>query len=183
MRVPDTDKCRPTSDKVREAVFATLKPFLKPETLFLDLFAGSGAMGLEAASRGVGAVTLVDTVTYSIEENVERLGLKAICHIWRGDALRYLAQNRKQAFDVIVMDPPYAKTVLLETCLKEVVRFSLLREGGLIVVEHAAASKLTLPQELACIRSKAYGDTRVGYVGWLAYNPFEIRRFTAEQFT
>ncbi len=110
LRFPDSEGLRPTPDRVRETLFNWLGQDLSGQHC-LDLFAGSGALGFEAASRGADKVTLVESapkVLAALRENAQMLNNPPQLEIIRGDALQYLA-SKPSKFDVIFLDPPYHK--------------------------------------------------------------------------
>jgi 16S rRNA (guanine(966)-N(2))-methyltransferase RsmD len=109
LRFPDRPGLRPTPDRVRETLFNWLGQELTGRRA-LDLFAGSGALGLEAASRGASEVVLIDSDRQAVEalrENVRSLGLDRV-EVLRGDALEFLRSDRRE-FDVVFADPPFAE--------------------------------------------------------------------------
>ena len=108
---PAGDLVRPTADRVREAWMSIVSPLL-PGARVLDLFAGSGALGLEAASRGAESVDLVEMAGPSLKviaQNIESLGAEDRVHVHRADALRFIAPLAAHAYDVAFCDPPYDK--------------------------------------------------------------------------
>ncbi|HYG05308.1 MAG TPA: 16S rRNA (guanine(966)-N(2))-methyltransferase RsmD [Stenotrophomonas sp.] len=108
--VPDLPGLRPTSDRVRETLFNWLMPRL-PGARVLDLFAGSGALGLEAVSRGAASACLVERdpdLAARLREQVARLGAAAQVDVVQDDALRWLARAPGQRFDIAFVDPPFA---------------------------------------------------------------------------
>jgi 16S rRNA (guanine966-N2)-methyltransferase len=110
LRFPDSEGLRPTPDRVRETLFNWLGQSLDGE-ICLDLFAGSGALGLEAASRGAGKVVMVEMggrVAAALTENVEMLKAGPLVEIKRMDALQYLSSTQVK-FDLVFLDPPYHK--------------------------------------------------------------------------
>ena len=134
IRFHPTGALRPTPDGVRETVFNWLSPFIHGARC-LDLFAGSGALGFEAASRGAGAVTLVDhqhRVCHDLTRNCEALGADQI-QIVCSDALGYLRQINDQ-FDIIFIDPPY-NSLLVNQALRALQRQSIMAPDGLVYVE------------------------------------------------
>lgn len=172
--VPSAASIRPTTDKVREAVFDVLTHTYGNDASFpfrrgLDLFAGSGAMGIEAMSRGAEALTFVDdnpTAIKTIRQNLEICGFNLKAVVLKTNvfaAIRRLAGQR-QSFDLIFVDPPYDSSLALET-LQAIDETVLISEGGLVVVETSkrallngiglALKSLTLSDE------RRYGDTVV----------------------
>lgn len=152
---PDT---RPTGDRVREAVFNLVGPV--DGASVLDLYAGSGAMGLEALSRGAQSAVFVESdrdACRTIQRNLDKLGLDR-AEIACRDALRYVAGEHRR-FDLILVDPPYdvveSVAVRLALYLPEV-----LAENGLVVLESSARDEPTLPP-LAIRSSRRYGSARV----------------------
>jgi 16S rRNA (guanine966-N2)-methyltransferase len=149
---------RPTSDRVREAVFNLVGPVDGASAL--DLYAGSGAMGLEALSRGAASVVFVESdrdACRTIERNLEKLSLRG-AEVACRDVLRFLAAERRR-FDLILVDPPYdvveSVAVRLATYLPAV-----LAESGLVVLESSSRLEPELPP-LALRTSRRYGSARV----------------------
>jgi 16S rRNA (guanine966-N2)-methyltransferase len=107
---PSDKRVRVTTDRVREALFAILSPTLQGARV-LDLFAGSGILGLEAISRGAECVDFVDILPASlsaVRRNVATLGLEEQTHVYRGDALRYVERLEEGAYDLAFADPPFS---------------------------------------------------------------------------
>jgi 16S rRNA (guanine966-N2)-methyltransferase len=147
---------RPTSDRVREAIFAILASVEGAHVL--DLFAGSGALGLEALSRGAAGATFVEndpTAAKTIERNLEKLGLEG--RIVRSDVRRYIAGTDLR-FDVVFVDPPYEMVESLRMPLAEHLP-RVLSEGGSVVFESAAGVQPELPLRVQSTRR--HGSTRV----------------------
>ena len=148
---------RPTGDRVREAAFNLIGPV--DGARVLDLFAGSGAMGLEALSRGAESVTFVESdraVCRTIAENLERLRLTG-ARITCGDAVWALRQDRR-TYDLVLVDPPYEQWPALEPKLAEHLPRALAPDG-LVVVETGARTEPTLP--LSQRTSRRYGSARL----------------------
>lgn len=128
---------RPTSERTKEAVFSMLQ-FEIADSHVLDLFAGSGQMGLEAASRGAAKVVLVDGGKKAVEivkRNVTKTRLDAFCEVRGEEALSFLRRcNEKESFDIIFLDPPYASN-LIDEALKLLIQRNLLKKGAFIVCE------------------------------------------------
>ncbi len=152
---------RPSPDAVRETVFNWLQ-FDIASARCLDLFAGSGAMGFEAASRGAARVTMVEshpTAARQIEANRELLGATDLIDVFPGTVERFLHGN-SQAFDVVFMDPPFRGNLLRETCalLAECHPFS---DDALLYVESASTEgALPIPLTWHIIRQKDRGAVR-----------------------
>ncbi len=149
---------RPTSDRVREAAFNLIGPV--DGAAVLDLYAGSGAMGLEALSRGAAGAVFVDSdreACRTIERNLTKLGLQGAEVVCR-DVLRFLAAERRR-FDLILVDPPYD---LLESVAMRLALYlpPILAEHGLAVVESGAATEPQI-ETLALRTSRRYGSGRV----------------------
>lgn len=131
---------RPTTDYLREVVFSILGNVEDWEVL--DLYAGSGAVGLEALSRGAGFVDFVDFSQNSIKtmiRNIEKLKCKETCRIHRKKVSAFLRVCDKK-FDLIFLDPPYEKDLVNKT-LELIFEFSLLKPEGMIIVEHSRLEK------------------------------------------
>ncbi len=123
----------------------------------LDLFCGTGAMGIEALSRGAARATLVDTRTSVVRRNVRELGLEDRCRIVRGDAIRHLRRERGR-FDLVFCDPPYRLADRLAAQLDQLVP-DRLREGGRLILETAARRPMELG--LPLLTERRYGDTLI----------------------
>jgi 16S rRNA (guanine(966)-N(2))-methyltransferase RsmD len=135
---------RPTSDRLREALFNILAPHIEGSQ-FLDLCAGSGAIGIEAISRGASQVTFVEqsrSACSVIRDNLASLGIKGQAIVCRDAAwaIRSLASKGAE-FDIIFFDPPYASGIY-RTVLNLIARENLLAEKGVVVVEHRAKTPL-----------------------------------------
>ncbi len=156
---------RPTTDKVKESIFNIIGPYFDGGQ-GLDLYAGSGGLGIEAISRGLDKVIFVDQNPKAVEViqlNVAACRFEDKVEIYRNDAKRALKAISKRGvkFDVIFLDPPYAKQRLEEE-ITFIVENQLLLNEGIIVTEHDAS--LTLQQSIAstmCVRQEIYGDTGI----------------------
>jgi 16S rRNA (guanine966-N2)-methyltransferase len=146
---------RPTSDRVREALFSILGDVEAASVL--DLFCGTGALGIEALSRGASGATLVDTHTSLARRNVAELGIGERCEIVRSDARVFLRRERRW-FDLVFCDPPYRLADRLRGDLDLLIP-NVLAPGGRLIVEGAARRPLRL--SLPAITERRYGDTVV----------------------
>jgi 16S rRNA (guanine966-N2)-methyltransferase len=151
---------RPTSDRVRENVFNIVAPWVEGARV-LDLYAGSGAMGLEALSRGAAAVVFVESdvdAVRAIERNLDRLRLTG-ARVVRADATTGLAQETAagRKYDLVLADPPYAMTDY-DPLARQLAH--VLADDGLLVLESAARTEPELAR-LVVRTSRRYGSTRV----------------------
>lgn len=142
LKTPDGLHTRPTADRVKEAMFSILQ-FELPGTAVLDLFGGTGQLGIEALSRGAKNAVFVDEwdkACLLIKENLRRTKFEAQGKVVRSDYLSFL-RSCKESFDIILLDPPYAE-VFLENALKCITEIDILRSGGIIVCERPAEKEL-----------------------------------------
>lgn len=152
---------RPTTDKVKEAIFNMIGPYFEGG-LCLDLYAGSGGLGIEAISRGAEKVIFVDHDKIAIQtiyDNLKAVAVEEQCEVYRNDANRALKAitKRELTFDYIFLDPPYARQKLSDM-LSIIAEQKLLKEDGMIVCEHD--SKFSLPEQIDNLRRvkvEAYG--------------------------
>jgi 16S rRNA (guanine966-N2)-methyltransferase len=158
---------RPTSDRVRQAVFNVLEhgaPRLDFEGLrVLDLFAGTGALGLEALSRGARFCLFVEEraeARASIRRNVEGLTLTGITKIWRRDATKLGELGTLAPFDLVFLDPPYGRG-LGEQSLAGLIAGGWLAPEAVVVLEEHADQDVTLPASFSLLDERAHGDTKV----------------------
>ena len=142
LKTPEGMQTRPTADRVKEAMFSIIH-FDIPGAKVLDLFGGTGQLGIEALSRGASGATFVDhseAACRLIRENLRRTKFEAAGKVIRGDYLEYLSHCREQ-YDIILLDPPYAE-VFLENALKRITEIDILRSGGIIVAERPVGKEL-----------------------------------------
>jgi len=154
IHAPKGTVTRPTSALLRKTVFDICRPYLE-NARFLDLFAGSGAIGLEAISQGAASATFVDqdrNALACIRENIQLLHLEKCSSILKGDVVITLKrlQKEKENFDIVYIDPPYAKTAPLPLILELLDKGSLLAEGAIVFIEEGTPPLFdlqTLPLE------------------------------------
>jgi len=157
-------KVRPTSDRVREAVFSALGGV--ENATVLDLYCGTGALAIEALSRGAGHATLVDRDTRAALGNVQSLGLAGRTELIKTDVLKWLASDERRAtgaFSLVFLDPPYRLADRLGQQLDSHLP-ALLSDEGRLVVESAARSPLEI-SSLELLRRRRYGATDVAFYG------------------
>lgn len=142
LKTPDGMHTRPTADRVKEALFSIIQ-FDIPGARVLDLFGGTGQLGIEALSRGARSAVFVDEQEAAcklIRENLRRTKLDREGTVVRSDYMSYL-QRCKEDFDIIFLDPPYAEE-FLENSLKKITEIDILRYGGIIVTERPMGKDL-----------------------------------------
>lgn len=142
LKTPDGMLTRPTADRVKEALFSIIN-FDIPGARVLDLFGGTGQLGIEALSRGAQSAVFVDAREEScklIKENLRRTKLEQSGRVTRSDYLAYLERCREQ-YDIIFLDPPYAE-VFLENSLKRITEIDILQSNGIIVTERPLGKEL-----------------------------------------
>ena len=167
LAAPHGRATRPTADRVREAIFNVLAHgidgFAFEGTRVLDGFAGSGALGLEALSRGAVHALMVDddaAARAAIRRNAEALGVIGLVRIWRRDMTRPGPCAPLNPFDLAFLDPPYGKG-LGERALAGLVEGGWLKPGAVVVLEEAAAAAVAVPAGLVELDRRRYGDTQV----------------------
>lgn len=176
LAAPKSQNVRPTSDRLRESLFNILAHgYNDPVTgaRVLDLFAGTGAFGLEAVSRGAAFALFIDDGAEAralIRQNVEALGLGGVTRVFRRDATRLGAVHPNEPFGLVFLDPPYRKG-LAEKSLAS------LRDGGwlaldaLVIVEEATDAGLVVPQGYAEIERRRYDDTEFTFLRAKNFDP------------
>ncbi|HET6625470.1 MAG TPA: 16S rRNA (guanine(966)-N(2))-methyltransferase RsmD [Nocardioidaceae bacterium] len=168
LRTPTGESTRPTSDRVREAMFSTLDAWFGSIAglRFLDLYAGSGAVGLEAMSRGAGVATLVEhdrRTAALIRHNVKAVGFSRV-EVVASTVARALAHPPRAPYDIAFLDPPYAlSTADVGDALVAMRAHDWLGRDALVVVERSTRDELTWPEGFASERSKRYGETTLWY--------------------
>ena len=142
LKTPDGMLTRPTSDRVKEALFSIIQ-FDIPGAKVLDLFGGTGQLGIEALSRDASSAVFVDEredACKLIKENLKRTKLEQNTRVVRSDYMAFLNSCREK-FDIIFLDPPYAE-VFLENSIKRITEIDILQSGGIIVSERPLGKEL-----------------------------------------
>ncbi len=165
--VPRGRATRPTAGRVREALFDILGDSVH-KTVVLDLFAGSGALGIEALSRGAGAAFFVEagaTAVGCLRRNLENLGFDAQSTVIKTDSLAYLQKKASASgsFDLIFADPPYTIDMkFYRSLLAMVGRQGILRPRGRLILEHPArGGEVEAPPEWIPVEHRRYGETAI----------------------
>jgi 16S rRNA (guanine966-N2)-methyltransferase len=169
LATPQGSKTRPTSDRVRESIFNILSHGVTGLDIHharvMDLFAGTGAMGLEAMSRGARFCQFVDESAEArglIRRNADALGIIGQVKIWRRDATELGPCAPQPGFDMVFADPPYGRG-LGEKALASLVSGQWLNSGAIVVLEESAKAEFTPGPGLELIDEREYGDTKVRF--------------------
>jgi len=165
------DRTRPTSDKVRESIFNILSSRIG-SAVVLDLFAGTGALGIESASRDAAAVVCIDdspAAIQTIQKNVSAFSIESIVKIIKWDISRNLGciRSSQPPYDLIFMDPPYGRG-LVEKALKNLHRSQSVKQGATLVVEHS--KREPVPGDLPFLDitdQRKYGKTLVSFLTYM----------------
>jgi len=160
LKTPDGEATRPTADRVKEAVFSILQ-FEIPGMSVLDLFGGTGQLGIEALSRDAKNAVFVDSQDDAcklIRENLKRTNFQSQAKVVKSDYLVFL-KNCRDKYDIIFLDPPYAED-FLENALKMITEIDILQSGGIIVTERPLGKALlTEFNGFICSKDYKYGKT------------------------
>jgi 16S rRNA (guanine966-N2)-methyltransferase len=169
---PRSQSIRPTSDRLRESVFDILAhrfDDVVTDAAVIDLFAGTGALGLEALSRGAARALFVDDGSEAralLRGNIETLGLGGVTRVFRRDATKLGAAPPGETFSLAFLDPPYGKG-LAQPALAALIEGGWLAKDALVVIEEAAGAEIELPPALAREDARRYGDTQFVFARYL----------------
>lgn len=171
LAAPPSDKTRPTSDRLREAIFNILTHAYDVSIVgarVLDLFAGTGAIGIEALSRGALFALFVDDSAEArgvIRENVTELGLAGRTRLFRRDATKMGAVGANAPSSIVFCDPPYNKE-LAQKALVSCAEGGWLERGAFIIIEESKKSAIKLPEGFEEQERRAYGETEIIIAIW-----------------
>jgi 16S rRNA (guanine966-N2)-methyltransferase len=177
LAAPEGARTRPTADRVREAVFNILEhgiaDFAIPSVRVLDLFAGTGALGLEALSRGAAFCLFVEEDAVArglIRRNIETLGLTGTTKVFRRDATNLGRPGSLRSFGLVFLDPPYEQG-LAQRALASAAQGGWLAPGAIAVVEDSRRATIGLPPNFLPLEQRIWGDTQVLFVRLTAMAP------------
>lgn len=166
LETPFNNHVRPTTDKVKEAMFSILMPYLTGANC-LDLFAGTGGLGLEALSRGADFCVFCDNDRNSIaltKENIRKCGAEDRSNVIYGDYMKALERSEGK-YDIIIIDPPYDSGIYAK-CLTSIEKLDLLGDEGIIIAEHEKNGVLSDSYgKLFKIKERRYGKTILSMYG------------------
>ena len=179
LKTLEGEATRPTSEKVKEAVFSAIQFDIEGRR-FLDLFAGSGQMGLEALSRGASHATFIDASADAVaiaKENAKKTGFFAESHFLASDYRNYIRKAaEKDAFDIVFIDPPYAERIAGDA-VERLLRASLLKPAALVITESEEedvfAGKEDVRERFELLKSKKYGRTYITILRLISDDPTE----------
>ena len=160
LREPSGMDIRPTTDKVKEAMFNIIQFDIEGRNV-LDLFGGSGQLGIEALSRGAESAVFVDNAQASLKliaENLKTVGFENRARVIKGDSISFLASAEK--FGLILLDPPYDSD-LLDRALQNIIKFDKLKENGIMVCESKAEKQLSVTEPYYLSREYRYGKIKI----------------------
>ncbi|MCI5727469.1 MAG: 16S rRNA (guanine(966)-N(2))-methyltransferase RsmD [Clostridium sp.] len=162
---PPTLETRPTLDRVKEAMFSMIQGYLM-DAIVIDVFAGTGSLGLEAASRGAKEVHLIDKSAQTfplLKQNIDNLGFADFCFCYNSDSYSVIKSEKIKSkfFDIIFIDPPYCKEMIPEV-IKIVSENNMLSDDGIIVTKIDSIEEAYEGyQNIELIKKKKYGNTTV----------------------
>ena len=173
LQAPDDMSIRPTSDRVRESVFNILAHGIPDFSLdgarVIDLFAGTGALGIEAVSRGAAYCLFVEEAPEAralIRKNVEALGLTGETRIFRRDATDLGPAGNMEPYALAFLDPPYGKG-LGEKALASLADGNWLKPGAICVFEERVGTTVEIPRAFECLDARTYGDTEIRFLRYV----------------
>lgn len=167
--VPPKEIARPTQQRVKKSLFDILGEFIQ-EREVLDLFCGSGSLGIEALSRGAHSVTFVEwnpSCVKLLKENLKRLPGRKEVFCLKENALKAIRKffREKKRFDLVFLDPPYNKEVMTK-CLREIGKCDILTPHAILVIRHPKGALLPFQSGLLRLkRQKRYGETALSFYG------------------
>lgn len=167
IHVPKGNNVRPTSDRVRESLFSILGT-KTTGAVVLDMFAGSGALGLEALSRGASSAVFIEkskAVQGVLKRNISELDFSGGVRVIGGDALAAVGRLAREGvrFDIIFLDPPYAGTLLCDA-LRSRQLYDIMSNKAFIVAEHQAVRPVQIPESLRTFATRSYGGTVLSFI-------------------
>jgi 16S rRNA (guanine966-N2)-methyltransferase len=169
LSAPTSQAIRPTSERLRETIFdilASRYAEMLEGARVVDLFAGSGALGIEAISRGADFALFVDSGAEAralLRANVEALALGGVTRIWRADATKLGRAPAGPPFDLAFLDPPYGQG-LASPALAALVSGGWLRPDAVAIVEESAEAEVAAPEGLTLADTRTYGDTQLAFL-------------------
>lgn len=166
LTIQNNKNIRPTKNIIREAVFDVLRSFIEDVSV-LDLFAGTGAMGIEAISEGAKEAVFVESeyeASMVIKDNLKSLGIESVCQVIKGSVEKKILDFKNSKFGLIFLDPPYNyNSNRIFKILSNIVDLKIIEEGGIVVLEHTKDNKVQPFDGLTLYKEKKYGKSWVSY--------------------
>ena len=157
---------RPTADRVKEGLFNVIQMDIAPDSVALDVFAGTGNLGLEALSRGAARAVFIekdDKAVAVLKRNIKKMRMEDRARVIQGDAKKVLATLAGEKFDLVFLDPPYQAN-LYESIIFSLLKYQLFAKYAILVSEHSKSVPFSLnTDELEHYKSKTYGDTVLNF--------------------
>ena len=161
---PDGSKIRPSTDKVKESLFNIIQFDIEGRRV-LDLFAGSGQLGIEALSRGAASCVFVDESSEAIKlvnANLKKCGLTDSATVIRGDAFAFIERGGR--FDLVFLDPPY-ETKHIDKALERIIEFDILKDNGIIICESRVEKEIAaVPEPYRLKKEYTYGRIKLSLI-------------------
>ncbi|HOK56858.1 MAG TPA: 16S rRNA (guanine(966)-N(2))-methyltransferase RsmD [bacterium] len=157
---------RPTKDIVREAIFDTLRGWIVNKKV-LEMFAGSGILGIEAISNGAKKIIFIEKDKRGIKvikENIESLGIEKKCEVIKGDCEYEIEKLQNMKYDLIIGDPPYEFPISkLERIMQKILELNILKKNGIMVIEHQFKREMPVIEGYEIIKKRKYGKSCLTY--------------------
>lgn len=162
---PKGKNTRPTEDRVKESIFNILMP-IKSESMVLDIFSGSGQIGIEFLSRGAGKAIFIDNSRDSISiinENIQRSKYNGRAIVFKSNYLKALkkCQDEGYTFDYIYLDPPFSESKMFVTSFEKIIAYDILRDDGVLIVEHGKDLDFDNIDGFHLIDKRKYGNVDI----------------------
>ncbi|MDO5714250.1 MAG: 16S rRNA (guanine(966)-N(2))-methyltransferase RsmD [Tissierellia bacterium] len=161
LKAPKGECTRPSEDRIKENMFNLLGP-IQQNTRVLDCFAGSGALGLEAISRGAtyGLFFEINGKAFRVlNENIKKANFESLCHVFCKDALKALEKYEDEGFDYVFIDPPYSKEHLYKKVLNQIASNNLLNQDGFLMIERSEDINFDCPDYFIPVKTRKYRGT------------------------
>lgn len=162
IKIPDSKLVRPTTDKVKGAIFNYLTNYIDFDGIKVcDIYAGSGSLGLEALSRGAGTVHFVEknfVIYKALQKNIDTIGVQSDCKIFKMDAVRFTKISDHEKYDLILADPPFFKDDI-HTVVKNIMECGYLTDDGVMLIERSIQTEKNDMENFCIEPFKKMGDS------------------------
>ncbi|MBU2492834.1 MAG: 16S rRNA (guanine(966)-N(2))-methyltransferase RsmD [Bacteroidetes bacterium] len=162
IKVPKSNLVRPTTDRNKESLFNYLNNIVDFDGIKVcDIYAGSGALGFEALSRGAGEVHFVEknfVIYKTLQENIDSLGVQSLCRIFKMEAVKFTTISQHEKYDLILIDPPFFKDDVFKV-MENILQRNYLKDDGLVIIERSIQTKEKDISMFKCEPFKRMGDS------------------------